>query len=254
MRGRAALLALALGASGGGAALAGSWVAGYDESLPAVTAVPPAAHPAPQPSQLWVPDPLLGGSIARARTRLQVFDRPGGHQVSALAVTTSLAGPTVLLVSGQAPGWVQVRLPVRPNTARGWVRTSQVTLSRDDWSIEVSRARHVLTVRHSGRPTAEYPVAVGAPRTPTPTGVFFVTDLLLTGNPHGAYGPAALGLSGHSDVLLTFAGADGVLGIHGTNEPGSIGRSVSHGCIRMRNPDALTLFHTVPLGTPVVVI
>lgn len=42
-------------------------------------------------------------------------------------------------------------------------------------------------------------------------------------------------------------------GIHGTDAPGSIGRSVSHGCVRVRNEDIETLFRIVPLGTPVYV-
>lgn len=42
-------------------------------------------------------------------------------------------------------------------------------------------------------------------------------------------------------------------GIHGTDSPTSIGRSVSHGCIRVRNEDIETLFRIVPVGTPVYV-
>jgi lipoprotein-anchoring transpeptidase ErfK/SrfK len=41
--------------------------------------------------------------------------------------------------------------------------------------------------------------------------------------------------------------------IHGTNQPGSIGRFVSHGCIRMHNSDVLDLFRRVSIGTPVIV-
>jgi lipoprotein-anchoring transpeptidase ErfK/SrfK len=42
-------------------------------------------------------------------------------------------------------------------------------------------------------------------------------------------------------------------GIHGTNNPASIGQSVSHGCIRVRNEDIQTLYEIVPLGTPVYI-
>ena len=44
------------------------------------------------------------------------------------------------------------------------------------------------------------------------------------------------------------------VGIHGTPEPGSIGYSVSHGCIRMRIPDAEWLFEKVPVGTTVFIV
>ena len=42
-------------------------------------------------------------------------------------------------------------------------------------------------------------------------------------------------------------------GIHGTNNPASIGQSVSHGCIRVRNEDIQTLYEIVPIGTPVFI-
>ncbi|HEU4747323.1 MAG TPA: L,D-transpeptidase [Gemmatimonadaceae bacterium] len=41
--------------------------------------------------------------------------------------------------------------------------------------------------------------------------------------------------------------------IHGTNQPESIGRSVSHGCVRMRNEDIERLYPMVPVGTPVYI-
>jgi lipoprotein-anchoring transpeptidase ErfK/SrfK len=42
-------------------------------------------------------------------------------------------------------------------------------------------------------------------------------------------------------------------GIHGTNDPSSIGRSVSHGCVRLRNEDIATLYDMVEVGTPVYI-
>jgi lipoprotein-anchoring transpeptidase ErfK/SrfK len=42
--------------------------------------------------------------------------------------------------------------------------------------------------------------------------------------------------------------------IHGTNRPDSIGRFVSHGCIRMHNSDVMDLFRRVSIGTPVIVL
>lgn len=62
------------------------------------------------------------------------------------------------------------------------------------------------------------------------------------GSPRNPMGAAAMGLS------------RGNYAIHGTNEPGSIGRFVSHGCIRMYNEDVLDLYNRAPLGTEVVVL
>jgi len=49
-------------------------------------------------------------------------------------------------------------------------------------------------------------------------------------------------------------GKDTFFRIHGTNEPGSIGKAVSSGCIRMLNQDAIDLYQRVPVGAPVVVL
>ncbi|ADZ70026.1 L,D-transpeptidase [Polymorphum gilvum] len=67
-------------------------------------------------------------------------------------------------------------------------------------------------------------------------------DVIAGGAPNNPMGVAA----------LTLAGDD--YAIHGTNRPGSIGRAVSYGCIRMRNGDILDLFNRVGLNTPVVAV
>jgi lipoprotein-anchoring transpeptidase ErfK/SrfK len=62
------------------------------------------------------------------------------------------------------------------------------------------------------------------------------------GSPRNPMGAAALTLAG------------GQYAIHGTNAPGSIGGSVSYGCIRMHNHDVMDLYARVGVGTPVVVM
>ena len=69
----------------------------------------------------------------------------------------------------------------------------------------------------------------------------------------GAYGPFAIGLSAHSDTLTEFAGGDGAIGIHGTNDPASIGNPVSHGCVRVPNDVAVQLAQMLAPGTPVTI-
>src|SRR5947209_2244999 len=77
--------------------------------------------------------------------------------------------------------------------------------------------------------------------------------VLLPIRPNGPYGPYAYARSGYSDVLTDFAGGDGVIGIHGTNDPSAIGHDVSHGCIRMSNAGITKLAQTLPLGVPVAI-
>jgi lipoprotein-anchoring transpeptidase ErfK/SrfK len=67
------------------------------------------------------------------------------------------------------------------------------------------------------------------------------------------YGPYAYPLSGYSEVLFSFGSGDGQMGIHGTNDPSSLGRSVSNGCIRMSNDAITKLARTLPVGVPVEV-
>lgn len=66
--------------------------------------------------------------------------------------------------------------------------------------------------------------------------------------PFGTNQRRYLGVLGANRLYL----GDGY-GIHGTDAPSSIGRSVSHGCIRVKNEDIETLFRIVPLGTPVYI-
>jgi hypothetical protein len=62
------------------------------------------------------------------------------------------------------------------------------------------------------------------------------------------------GLSGFSDVLTSFGGGEGVIGIHGTNAPGKLGSNVSHGCVRVDNVTITKMARSLPLGTPVEII
>ena len=64
------------------------------------------------------------------------------------------------------------------------------------------------------------------------------------------YGNYAYGLSAFSDALTDWAGG-GIIGLHGTNDPSSIGDRKSHGCIRLYNWDIEKLVPILPLGTPV---
>jgi lipoprotein-anchoring transpeptidase ErfK/SrfK len=210
-------------------------------------------------------DPAAGSPAAAADPGVTVahltHDRVAVHADASLTSSTTatmraktpLGSPTTVLVVDRRDGWIDVALASRPNGSSGWVSAGDVQESTDDVAITVSLADHVMRVTRGGAVAVETPVAVGAPGTPTPVGRFYVTDLVDTGQPRGAYGPYALGLSAHSDVLDQFAGGDGQIGIHGTNEPASIGQSVSHGCVRVPDEVISALAGSVPLGTPVTI-
>lgn len=84
-----------------------------------------------------------------------------------------------------------------------------------------------------------YPVAVGKPSTPTPTGRFRILEKVR--NPGGPLGTRWMAFTIHRH------------GIHGTNRPESIGHAVSGGCIRMFNRDVEEVYDRVRIGTPVLI-
>ena len=148
---------------------------------------------------------------------------------------------------------MHVYLPVRPNGSTGWVRAEAVKLLRNPYRIVVRLRTHRIYVWRGKKLFLEAKTVVGKPSTPTPVGTYFIVDLLRPPNPNGDYGPYTYDLSAHSDVLKTFDGGDGHVAIHGTNAPWLLGRSASHGCIRVSNPVIRKLERVVPLGTPVLI-
>jgi lipoprotein-anchoring transpeptidase ErfK/SrfK len=150
-------------------------------------------------------------------------------------------------------GWIQVMLPIRPNGSTGWIRTSDVELTNNPFRIEVDVDDFTLTVYRENAVHLVTEVGIGEGATPTPLGTFFLTDLLSPSNSSGVYGPYAYGLSGFSETLTSFNGGQGVIGIHGTNQPDALGSRVSHGCVRVANETISEMASFLPLGTPVVI-
>jgi lipoprotein-anchoring transpeptidase ErfK/SrfK len=200
-------------------------------------------------------DPFLNTVAEATVPEVAVFAEADENAAVAhrLAHPTEIGAPLVFLVEDQRDDWLQVLLPVRPNGSTGWVRTSDVRLFTHDYRITVSLSALTITVHSADEVILEEPVGIGTGDTPTPGGRYYIKELLQPPNPNGAYGPFAYGLSGFSNQLTSFAGGDGVIGIHGTNDPSSIGQRVSHGCIRMSNEGITRLAGMMPLGVPVTI-
>ncbi|MFL5943555.1 MAG: L,D-transpeptidase [Gaiellaceae bacterium] len=194
--------------------------------------------------------------VATAVTRsVPVYRSPSAaHPFARLSNPTAVGAPLVFLVQSRSQGWEHVLLPIRPDGATGWVKDRNVSLAWNPYSLEASLKAHRLVLKKDGRVAASFPAAVGRSVLPTPTGRYYIVELLKQPNPNGAYGPYAFGTSAFSKVLYHFGGGPGQIGIHGTDEHGSIGHSVSHGCIRLRNRDIVRLAHLLPLGTPVTIL
>lgn len=105
------------------------------------------------------------------------------------------------------------------------------------YRIVVSLSGRTLRLYEQDRLVKTYPIAVGKILTQTPRGEFVIVNR--QPNPGGPFGAYWLSLSKQH------------YGIHGTNNPASIGKAVSRGCIRMHNQDVLELASIVPNGTRV---
>lgn len=113
-----------------------------------------------------------------------------------------------------------------------------------DYSIRISIAKLRLDLYDASTRVRSFPVALGKIATSTPRGDFTIINKVpypdsYPGGPLSVFGTYWLGLSQPH------------YGIHGTNDPSSIGKYVSHGCIRMYNVDVNTLASLVSIGTPV---
>ena len=125
--------------------------------------------------------------------------------------------------------------------------------------IVIARDSHRLRLYEGDRLVREFGVATGQAEYPTPLGTFSIATMQrnpwwippdsewardakpIPPGPGNPLGTRWMGLNQYS------------VGIHATPDAASIGYSASHGCVRMRIPDAEWLFEQVDVGTPVVI-
>ena len=227
---------------------------GCSDGTPEVGTAPPAgperaeAGPLPGPPS---PDPVI---VAEAAVPLiEVFDQPGDPSPAPRTVTSPRASGavTVFVVLQRRSEMAEVMLPVRPSGSTGWVKLSDVRLSSHRWRIVVELAAYRLTVFQGPDVVRVETIGIGTVGTPTPGGRWYTTELLKPPRPDGPYGTYAFGLSGYTGEEDGPASAYGQLGLHGTNDPSTLGRSVSLGCLRMSNEAISALATQLPVGVPV---
>lgn len=213
---------------------------------PLVTRPPKAAPAGTLP-------PGSGSLVALVRHRTDLRARPGGRVLAALGLRTSFGSPQALWVLRLTQAWLGVGTPLLGNGRIGWIPRGAVVLLRDPWSLHVSLPQRRLTVLDGGHVVARYPVAIGRPDAPTPTGRFQVTDRLLTGDPAGPYGCCVLALSALSPHAIEGWTGGNRIAIHSTTDTSSIGEDASHGCLRVTLAEGRWLIDHVPDGTPTVI-
>lgn len=122
--------------------------------------------------------------------------------------------------------------------------------------IAVNKSKRILTLYNNTTVVKKFPIAVGNPISLTPSGQFSIVNKIK--NPMWGGGGYAKPISGGSPsnplgkrwMGLSLKGG-GSYGIHGNSSPYSIGKVISHGCIRMINSDSEELFDMVGNNIPV---
>ena len=222
------------------------------EAPPALPSEEPDPSGVPQTSTTESSPPDSVAGLTAGET--PVFAAVGDDEpFRILPEKTILGTPTVVSILGDAEGWVYALLPGRPNGQTGWIRATDVDIFTLEREIVVDLDERRLTVLSDGEEMLESSVAVGSEVSPTPTGVFFVTDAVRLTAPNGPWGPFAFGLSARSDVVTEFNGGDGIVGIHGTNQPWSIGEAASLGCVRLPNDVIEILWEIMAVGMKVTI-
>jgi lipoprotein-anchoring transpeptidase ErfK/SrfK len=192
-------------------------------------------------------------SVAGNGQLVEVRSRPGAVVHTGLLdrkLARALSAPTAQHV-----------LSVSVRTLRPTVTTAMLAAEYPAY-IVVDRPGFKLMLYQHLHLTHTYGIAVGQAGLETPAGVHHILDKQVNPSwyvPHSAWAGSLAGQvipPGPQDPLVArwMAIDDQGDGIHGTNEPWSIGSAASHGCIRMLVPDVIQLYSLTPLGAPVYVV
>jgi lipoprotein-anchoring transpeptidase ErfK/SrfK len=209
-----------------------------------------------------VPGPTLAKAwTAEIKIPTVARSRPDGGKVVAPVSTDApwSGGRNQLLVLGSrhdAHGrtWLHVELPSRPNHATGWMLADFANVAPTQYRVVVSLGARTLSLYRAGKLVRTVQSVVGAPSTPTPTGLYAIATAVRQPDPNGFYGPWVLHLNAFSDVLRTFEGGPGTIGIHGragASLATPLGTALSHGCVRVDNDVVSLLARVAGPGTPV---
>jgi len=199
------------------------------------------------------PAPAL---LVRLTRSLRATSHPGGGKVVGVIPVgskyyrTHIVAWVLELSANGRYGRVAIPYASKPRT--GWIALRGLKRSHTPYVVRADLSTHRLTVRKLGRLILRVPMATGSPVSPTPPGLYFVTDRVPF-NPRGALGAFAFGISGIQPRPPAGWHGGNQLAIHGTNNPASIGRSVSAGCLRVSRATLERLKRILILGTPVII-
>jgi lipoprotein-anchoring transpeptidase ErfK/SrfK len=186
-------------------------------------------------------------------SRITKVSSRDGRALDAKALSAAVAK---VLTDPAQPRILQPALKtVKPKVTTGKLASAYGTI------VTVDRGNFRLRLFKRLKLSKTYRVAVGQPAYPTPTGRFSIANKAVnpTWNVPNSPWAGALanesvpGGSAQNPLKARWMGIVNGVGIHGTDQTGSIGTRASHGCIRMAIPDVIDLYPRVPVGTPVLI-
>ena len=196
----------------------------------------------------------VDASVHPSATGLSLTRSHPGRELDASALQRRLAAT---LVSASRPADIDATTKaVSPKVS------SAHLASKYPAYIIVDRGDHVLRFYQHLKPAATYPIAVGMQGLETPQGLYDVQWKQTNPSWYVPNSPWAGKLAGKvippgpdDPIKARWMAFNGGAGIHGIDpsEYGSIGHDASHGCVRMRIPDVISLYARTPVGTPVYV-
>jgi lipoprotein-anchoring transpeptidase ErfK/SrfK len=196
----------------------------------------------------------VDASVKPSASGLSVKESARGRALNEKALKQKLA--QALTSARRPPNITATTHPVAPN-----VSTSQLAAKYPAYII-VDRRDHVLRFYQHLKPTQSYPIAVGMQGLETPSGLYDVQWKETNPSwhvPNSAWAGSLAGKTippGPDDpIKARWMAFNGGAGIHGIDpsEYSSIGHDASHGCVRMRIPDVISLYSRTPVHTPVYV-
>ena len=208
------------------------------------------------PAAAAMPPVATETTIAQVVGPVPYSAQPDGPSTGSLPVGGWWRDTKFLPVIARSPGWLQVRLPQRPNGLTGWIPESAAVLSTTTYGIVIDVTDHRLQLFDRGRLVLDAPAGVGTPDDPTPLGQFYLMEI---GASRGAgWGPFVLATNAHSEAITSWEGSgDAFTAIHGPLGAdaaiGDSGGEISHGCVRL-HVDDLARLAPVPLGAPVAIV
>jgi lipoprotein-anchoring transpeptidase ErfK/SrfK len=196
----------------------------------------------------------VSASVHPSATGLTVSESHRGRALNAAALKRRLAAS---LVSARRPATITATThAVEPKVS------TAALADRYPAYIIINRRDHVLRFFQHLKPADTYPIAVGRQGLATPGGLYDVQWKETNPSWHVPNSSWAGELAGKTippgpddPIKARWMAFNGGAGIHGIDpsEYGSIGHDASHGCVRMRIPDVISLYARSPVHTPVFV-